>query len=305
MPRILYADNDYTDIELERSLFAPGRPRGGRGAVQDRGRRDPPRRGAASAILLQYAPISARVVAALPELGIVSRIGAGYDTVDTEACEKAGVWVAQLAGLRRRRGRDARAGARARRRCATSSPTTATSGRGSGTSCPRASSSRPSLLTLGIVGLGRIGKRMAHISRNVFKRVVAFDPYLIDGDFPGIRRARAFARRARRAGGRRHAAHAAHARDARHDRRDVLRRAEAGRVLREHRARRDREHPRSRRRARRRSRARRRARRAAGGAGAPRLAVARASRASSSRRTPRSIRSRRNASCGARRPRIS
>jgi D-3-phosphoglycerate dehydrogenase len=25
---------------------------------------------------------------------------------------------------------------------------------------------------------------MAHISRNLFKRVIAFDPYLIDGDFP-------------------------------------------------------------------------------------------------------------------------
>jgi D-3-phosphoglycerate dehydrogenase len=34
------------------------------------------------------------------------------------------------------------------------------------------------------VGLGRIGKRMAHVSRNVFKRILAFDPYLIDGDFP-------------------------------------------------------------------------------------------------------------------------
>jgi D-3-phosphoglycerate dehydrogenase len=44
--------------------------------------------------------------------------------------------------------------------------------------------SRPSQMTLGIVGLGRIGKRMAHVSRNVFKRVVAYDPYLIDGDFP-------------------------------------------------------------------------------------------------------------------------
>jgi len=43
---------------------------------------------------------------------------------------------------------------------------------------------RPSELTLGIVGLGRIGKRMAHISRNVFKRVVAYDPHIIDGDFP-------------------------------------------------------------------------------------------------------------------------
>ncbi len=39
-------------------------------------------------------------------------------------------------------------------------------------------------MTLGIVGLGRIGKRFAHIGRNVFRRVIACDPYLIDGDFP-------------------------------------------------------------------------------------------------------------------------
>jgi D-3-phosphoglycerate dehydrogenase len=43
---------------------------------------------------------------------------------------------------------------------------------------------RPRELTLGIVGLGRIGKRTAQISRDVYKRVVAYDPYLIDGDFP-------------------------------------------------------------------------------------------------------------------------
>jgi D-3-phosphoglycerate dehydrogenase len=43
---------------------------------------------------------------------------------------------------------------------------------------------RASEMTLGILGLGRIGKRMAHLSRNVFKRIIACDPYLIDGDFP-------------------------------------------------------------------------------------------------------------------------
>src|SRR5213075_274352 len=45
-------------------------------------------------ILLQYAPITERVVAALPDLGIVSRIGAGFDTVDCDACARHGVWVA-------------------------------------------------------------------------------------------------------------------------------------------------------------------------------------------------------------------
>jgi D-3-phosphoglycerate dehydrogenase len=43
---------------------------------------------------------------------------------------------------------------------------------------------RVSDMTVGILGLGRIGKRMAHISRNSFKRVIACDPYIIDGDFP-------------------------------------------------------------------------------------------------------------------------
>jgi phosphoglycerate dehydrogenase-like enzyme len=38
--------------------------------------------------------------------------------------------------------------------------------------------------TLGILGLGRIGKRMSYVARNVFGPVMACDPYLIDGDFP-------------------------------------------------------------------------------------------------------------------------
>jgi phosphoglycerate dehydrogenase-like enzyme len=119
----------------------------------------------------------------LPDLGIVSRIGAGFDTVDANACEAHGVWVANspdygvgevathalalaLASLRNvvRYHDDIRAG---RWHYLSSGPL-----------------SRPSELTLGIVGLGRIGKRMAHVSRDVVKRVVAYDPYLIDGDFP-------------------------------------------------------------------------------------------------------------------------
>jgi D-3-phosphoglycerate dehydrogenase len=41
-------------------------------------------------------------------------------------------------------------------------------------------------MTLGLLGLGHIGKRMAHIARNCFKRVIACDPYIIDGDFPAF-----------------------------------------------------------------------------------------------------------------------
>jgi D-3-phosphoglycerate dehydrogenase len=43
---------------------------------------------------------------------------------------------------------------------------------------------RPAELTLGIVGLGRIGKRMAQLSQPVFGRIVACDPYIAENDFP-------------------------------------------------------------------------------------------------------------------------
>ena len=39
---------------------------------------------------------------------------------------------------------------------------------------------------LRIIGLGRIGKRFAHLARNCFARVIACDPYIIDGDFPAF-----------------------------------------------------------------------------------------------------------------------
>jgi D-3-phosphoglycerate dehydrogenase len=189
MTRILYADNDYPDAVLETALFDAA------GAevvlAQCRTEDDVIANGkGCRAILLQYAPVTEKVLAALPDIGIVSRIGAGYDTVDTDACAKRGIWVANspdygvgevathalalaLASMRHivAYNRDIGAG-----KWHFMSPGTMR---------------RPTELTLGIVGLGRIGKRMAHLSRNVFKRVVAFDPYLIDGDFPAyVERAR-------------------------------------------------------------------------------------------------------------------
>jgi len=182
MPKALYSGWDYPDIELERSLFASA----GIELVTAQCATEDDVIAAAdgcAGILSQYAPIGERALAALPELGIVSRIGAGYDNVDTAACARHGVWVANspdygigevathalalALGLMRNivtYHRDVHAGAW----------NYLSSGK----------LRRPGEMTLGILGLGRIGKRMAHISRNVFKRVLACDPYLIDGDFP-------------------------------------------------------------------------------------------------------------------------
>lgn len=50
----------------------------------------------ADAIVVQYAPITARVLAALPGLKAVGRYGVGVDTVDVEAATEAGVAVCNV-----------------------------------------------------------------------------------------------------------------------------------------------------------------------------------------------------------------
>ena len=91
--QILFADYDFPDIELEREIFAGAGLDLKLAQCTQEAQVIEAARGCAG-ILLQYAPITAGVVAALPELGIVSRIGAGFDTVDVEACRAHGVWVA-------------------------------------------------------------------------------------------------------------------------------------------------------------------------------------------------------------------
>ena len=134
-------------------------------------------------LLTQYAPMNAKVFQALPEVRIVSRLGAGYDTVNVEDARRFGVWVANspdygvgevathalgmaLSLVRHLPwfDRDVR--------------------RGKWHYGSTGGLARAAELTLGILGLGRIGKRMAYLSRNVFGPVIACDPYIIDGDFP-------------------------------------------------------------------------------------------------------------------------
>ena len=191
MPTFLLTDFDAKSFALEEKLFADA---GMRFVTAQAKTEDEVIKAAldcqADGLLIQYAPVTERVLAALPKVGICSRIGAGFDTVDHVACQKLGVWLANspdygvgevathalALALDIIRGTtfhttDIRAGkwhyeSNGKRRRATE-------------------------MTLGIVGLGRIGKRMAHVSRNIFKRVVAYDPYLIDGDFPAfVERAR-------------------------------------------------------------------------------------------------------------------
>ena len=125
----------------------------------------------------QYA-VTSTFLARAPELLVVSMHGAGYDTVDVDACTAAGVLVVNQSGGNAegvaehavammlsvlKRIPDGDAGTRR------------------GTVRKRAELMGRDILrrTVGIIGLGHIGQRVAEILRLAFScRVLAYDPYL-------------------------------------------------------------------------------------------------------------------------------
>ncbi len=144
--------------------------------------------GDADALLVQYAPISAAVFDALPRLRLVSRYGVGVDVVDLEAARAHGVWVCNvpdygtaevalhatallLALLRNLGGHDREVRA----------------GRWNYQLGGRLR--RPGELTLGVLGLGRIGRMTAERAAPWFASCVGYDPHLPDAAWPaGVER---------------------------------------------------------------------------------------------------------------------
>jgi len=180
--KVLITDYDFPDLDLEQDMYRAA----GVEVVVAQCRSEADVIAASEGcqgLLVQYAPVNARVFAARPEIRIVSRFGAGFDTINLADAEEHGVWVgnspdygvgevathalAMTLSLLRHIAfydRDVKAG------------------KWHFTSAGKMR--RVGDMTIGILGLGRIGKRMAHISRNSFKRVIACDPHIIDGDFP-------------------------------------------------------------------------------------------------------------------------
>jgi D-3-phosphoglycerate dehydrogenase len=135
----------------------------------------------ADALIVQWAPISARVLDALPGVRLVSRLGIGYDMIDVEAASARGVAVANTpdycveevaahsVALLLALARGVVALDRAVRAGSWNGPA----------DHPRAS--RPSEQAVAVVGLGRIGSRVAVALRALGFRVLAVDPFLDAG----------------------------------------------------------------------------------------------------------------------------
>ncbi|WP_244330593.1 phosphoglycerate dehydrogenase [Streptomyces subrutilus] len=123
-------------------------------------------------------PFSAEVIAAAPRLRILSRCGVGYDNIDLAAATRHGVAVTITPGTNRVS--VAEHVLALMLNCARRIPQNLTAVRGGGWT--QESGRELHGATLGVVGLGSIGKTVARAALALGMRVVAHDPWL-DEDF--------------------------------------------------------------------------------------------------------------------------
>jgi D-3-phosphoglycerate dehydrogenase len=175
--KVLITDKRHGSIEEERAILEPA------GVTLEsafcRNEEELIRRGrGASAFLVSFAPITRRVLESLPDLKLIVRYGVGVDNVDVGAARELGKLVARvpdycvdevaahtlaliLAGLRGFQ------------------PLGQAIKNGNWIKHPSAEKlRRPNLLTAGIVGLGRVGRRVAECLQPLVARIIFYDPYV-------------------------------------------------------------------------------------------------------------------------------
>ncbi|HWE81264.1 MAG TPA: C-terminal binding protein [Gaiellaceae bacterium] len=183
--RVVVTDHVFTDLETERGLLAPLGAELVLAPSTDEATLTELARGA-DALLVCYAPVPRAVVEAAAEGGVrvISRYGIGYDNVDVDAASEHGILVTNVPDYCLDEVADhtmALLLAAARgvvEACA--------SVRHGGWAVPqtRIHSLRGRQLTL--VGLGRIGVKVAERALPFGLRVVAFDPFVTEAPLAGI-----------------------------------------------------------------------------------------------------------------------
>ena len=186
--KVLIADYDYGDVDIERRILE------GAGLevveAQCRAEGDVIEAGrGVSALLTQYAPITARVFDELPELRMVGRYGVGYDVVDVAAARECGVWVANVPDYGTE---EVAAHALSMAFALLRHLPLYDRGVRDGRWHPHSTGPLHRLknLTLGVVGVGRIGGTFARRASPWFSRTLGCDPYLDEEAWPeGVGRA--------------------------------------------------------------------------------------------------------------------
>jgi|ERR1700733_2058096 len=136
-----------------------------------------------AALLVTYLPITDAVLSAHESLGIVACSSVGFDHVDLAAAERRGVWVSNVPDA-------------ATEEVASSALAMALAlvrhlpffdrhvREGGWDYEATGMARRLSELTLGVVGMGRIGQRLAGLAGGVFGRVIGYDPFVDDAAWP-------------------------------------------------------------------------------------------------------------------------
>ena len=180
--RVVVTDAEYDDLDLEQEVLAADGHELVRAACRTAEDVAEAAYGA-DALLVQYAPVTAAVLAAAPSVRVVSRYGVGVDSVDLDAARAAGVQVANvpdygtnevalhatamLLALLRGLGAHDRNVREGRWDYSLAGPLP-----------------RPADMVLGVVGLGRIGRLTAARAAPWFGRCVGHDPLLPQEAWP-------------------------------------------------------------------------------------------------------------------------
>ncbi|MEV5832042.1 C-terminal binding protein [Nocardia sp. NPDC052112] len=127
----------------------------------------------ATALLVGYAPIDANLLARLPRVRIVSMLSHGYDTIDIDAATASGIWIATVGGI-------------ATAEVATHTWALALAavrrldfftlhGRRGWLDRPASGPRRLSEITVGLVGVGRIGAKVAELAAGSVASILGHD----------------------------------------------------------------------------------------------------------------------------------
>ncbi|MFJ4210860.1 C-terminal binding protein [Paenarthrobacter sp. NPDC089675] len=135
----------------------------------------------ASGIIVQYAPITRRVIESLPKLRVIGRYGVGVDTVDVEAATEHGVAVCNVPDYGTEDVSD-HAIALITDACRSVSTYDRAIREGNYSYDAGAPLHRFSALQVGVVGAGLIGRATARKARGLGYSVVASDPTFNVGD---------------------------------------------------------------------------------------------------------------------------
>lgn len=174
--KVVVTDYDYPTLEPERKVLEPA----GYGLIPAQCKTEEEVIAAckdADALIVQYAPITRRVIEALERCRVIARYGVGVDTVDLEAATDHGIYVANVPDYCVDEvSEQAVAFVLA---CARKIPLLEKSVRaGTWDFTVARPVHRIRGQKLGIVGLGRIGRRVALNARALGMEVLAYDPYL-------------------------------------------------------------------------------------------------------------------------------